>query len=136
MNAYERSAMQKLASQMFTNEERAVIARAMAANAQPQEKVAAQRVDIDPEIFKEALQLDPATLAACIEKAAADLGDPELADSIVKKAEEDVTAYQNQQAELYKVGMELGAAMFHGFNQEAARSINTAAEQEKVSEVA
>lgn len=140
MNAFERSAMQKLASELFTDEERAVVARAIEGGQagrqqSEQEKIAAlQGVDIDPEIFKEALALDAETLAAVIGKVASEM-DPEEADLIVKKAEYDVARYQTQQAEIHKVGMELGAAMFHGFNQEAARNINHAAEQEKVAGV-
>jgi hypothetical protein len=100
------------------------------------QKVAAalDALEIDEEIFKEAMELDPEVLGALIEQVAGEMPEP-VSELILEKAAYDVQQMQEEEANLAKIGSTIGRYMFHAFNKEAAEHEALAHGQQEEEEV-
>ena len=128
----EKSVMEKLASDLFTDEERGYLWEALHEGGSSKEASELEpALELDPKILKEALSLSPEALTVLIEKVASEMS-PEYADAIVKRAEDDVGDYITKRAETNEAWEQVGRAMFSGFNKAAQEEL----EETKVASVA
>lgn len=146
----EKTLREKLASNMFTHAERGALKLAFAqvaeaagrealtktaASLSPEQQEMAKlaevvnSVQILPDVFNQALPLNGAAHYEAIEKCASTMTQAEF-DAIYEKCRHDVSEYQGQQQQLFKVGHQLGIAMWHGFN-DMSDAYNKQAEEQK-----
>lgn len=137
-NTYQRVLLKLASPEIFDNEERGMLKQLLFAedpSVEQEEKIASDdepSLEIDPEIFKEAMDLaenDPETLAALIEDVAGQLPADE-AEAIIEKAAADVQEYVEGQEKAAAAAFEFGYHMMDGFDARAQEKLAAAQESE------
>lgn len=127
------TAMQKVASNIFTDEERGEL-HALGLLNRGQSKTAAApqgpQIVLLPEIFKEAMGLSVEEIKAQMKKVAASVG-ARPAQGVLKMASHAVNQYQQKVASEVELGDRLGTYMFGGFLKAAESHFNTQQQEQE-----